>query len=56
MRIRRTAIAAVVSAGAQGVAGIGAFIPSTGGWDIATAVQKLIEGWRFAFDSRSGLP
>jgi len=48
-------VAAVVSAGAQGIAGIAAFIPSTGGWDVATAVQKLTEGWRFAFDSRSGL-
>lgn len=48
-------VAALISAGAQGVAAIGAFIPSTGGWDVTTAVQKLTESWRFAFDSRSAL-
>jgi thiamine-phosphate pyrophosphorylase len=49
-------IPALLAAGAAGVAGISAFIPSTGGSDVATAVQELTESWRFAFDSRSGLP
>jgi thiamine-phosphate pyrophosphorylase len=48
-------VSAVVSAGASGIAAIGAFIPAAPRGDLAARVQELVENLRFRFDSPSSL-
>jgi thiamine-phosphate pyrophosphorylase len=47
---------ALADAGAAGLAGIGAFIPSGPVRDLVSSVQHLVENLRFVFDSPSSVP
>jgi len=53
--ITASRIPAVVAAGAQGVAAIGAFIPPDLTGDLSARVQELTENLRFSFDSSAGV-
>jgi thiamine-phosphate pyrophosphorylase len=54
--ITRERLRSIIEAGANGIAAIGAFIPSGPGLDLARRVQNLASELRFSFDSSAGPP
>jgi thiamine-phosphate diphosphorylase len=54
--ITETTLGAVVRAGANGIAAIGAFLPPAGVDDIAAAAEQRVRALRFAFDEASAIP